>query len=363
MLASKLKGKVVVVVVGIGTIGEPLAILLLSYLKHLGIDYVVFTKNTPKDRDIPAVEGLIRKGGIFAASLEKIKDFAKIGPRPAIATEDVWDTATVIIDCTPKKVGRANKQSVYQNLKEAKGFIAQGSEQGFGKPYAFRIADSALNREDRFIWVLSCNTHALSAATWTIAFDQGTKGPENLIRGSFTLLRRASDISQDKSIPAIEMGELGNPVYGTHQAEDCANLFRSTFGWEINVFSQAYVLNNQYMHSTAFQLNLAEDISREEILRRIRRNPLIALTKKMQSNQVFSFGRDHGHCGRILNQLVIGEKTIGVYGNRVVGESLTPQDGNSLLSSTAATLYLLDPKSYMKRMQKFLGPRFVFPTV
>jgi len=363
MLISKLKGKVVVVVVGIGTIGEPLAILLLSYLKHLGIDYVVFTKNTPKDRDTPAVEGLTRKGGIFAAPLEKVKDFAKIGPRPAIALEDVWDLATVVVDCTPKKVGRANKQNIYLDLKNAKGFIAQGSEQGFGKPYAFRIADSALCPDDRFIWVLSCNTHALSAAVWTIALDQGKKGPENLVRGSFTLLRRTSDISQDKSIPAIEMGELGNPVYGTHQAEDCANLFRSTFGWELNIFSQAYILNNQYMHSTAFQLNLAEDISKEEVFRRIKSNPLIALTKKMQSNQVFSFGRDHGHCGRILNQLVIGEKTVGVYGSRVVGESLTPQDGNSLLSSIAALLYLNDPKSYMRKMLKFLGPRFVFQAV
>lgn len=363
MLISKLRGKVVVVVVGIGTIGEPLAILLLSYLKHLGIDHVVFTKNTPKEEDIPAVEGLIRRNGIFAAPLNKIKDFSNVGPKPAVALEDVWDIATVVVDCTPKKIGRANKQNIYLSLKNAKGFIAQGSEQGFGKPYAFRIADSALTPDDRFIWVLSCNTHALSAATWTIALDQGKKGPENLIRGSFTLLRRSSDISQDKSIPAVEMGELGNPVYGTHQAEDCANLFRSTFGWELNVFSQAYILNNQYMHSTAFQFNLAEDISKEEVLRRIRNNPLIALTKKMQSNQVFSFGRDHGHCGRILNQLVIGEKTLGVFGNRVVGESLTPQDGNSLLSSVAAIRWLIDPSTYLPKMKEFMGPKFVFQTV
>ncbi|NIP17376.1 MAG: hypothetical protein GWM87_03865, partial [Xanthomonadales bacterium] len=68
------------------------------------------------------------------------------------------------IDCTPSKVGLANKNQFYEKyLDNTKGFIAQGSEFGFGKMYARGINDEALvPGEDRFIQVVSCNTHNLS---------------------------------------------------------------------------------------------------------------------------------------------------------------------------------------------------------
>ncbi len=43
----------------------------------------------------------------------------------------------------------------------------------------------------------------------------------------------------------------------------------------------------------------------DELIRRIKANGRIALTNKKSSASVFSFGRDHGFYGRILNQTVI----------------------------------------------------------
>ena len=37
----------------------------------------------------------------------------------------------------------------------------------------------------------------------------------------------------------------------------------------------------------------------------MKKNDRISLTHKINANEVFSFGRDHGHFGRILNQTVI----------------------------------------------------------
>ena len=49
-------------------------------------------------------------------------------------SEEAIRRASVIIDCTPKGVGHKNKQKYYNNFSDSSlGFIAQGSEFGFGK--------------------------------------------------------------------------------------------------------------------------------------------------------------------------------------------------------------------------------------
>jgi hypothetical protein len=70
----------------------------------------------------------------------------------------------------------------------------------------------------------------------------------------------------------------------------------------------------------------------------------VAVTDKRDANLIFSFGRDHGYYGRILSQAVVVLPTVTVRRKReVYGFCFTPQDGNSLLSSVAATLWLIDP--------------------
>ena len=77
------------------------------------------------------------------------------------------------------------------------------------------------------------------------------------------------------------------------------------------------------------------------------KNDLIALTDKTSANEVFSFGRDHGHFGRILNQTVVVEQSLHVKNeNEIYGFCFTPQDGNSILSSITAAEKFLYPHSY-----------------
>ena len=77
----------------------------------------------------------------------------------------------------------------------------------------------------------------------------------------------------------------------------------------------------------------------------------VALTNKKSSASVFSFGRDHGMFGRILNQTVIVTQSLAMRGDKeIVGTCFTPQDGNSLLSSIAATLWFMYPESYEEKL-------------
>ena len=112
------------------------------------------------------------------------------------------------------------------------------------------------------------------------------------------------------------------------------------------------------MHTVWFNLKVKETTSKEKVLELLNHNDRIALTEHRSSNAVFSFGRDQGQYGRILNQTVVVEDSINVKGgHEISGFCFTPQDGNSILSSISATVKFLNPHSYQDKISS-LDPFF-----
>jgi glyceraldehyde-3-phosphate dehydrogenase (NAD(P)) len=326
-------------VVGTGTIGEPLIGLLADYSEAFGIDEVSFHKRTPMVEERAKVKDLVRRGAVLAVDEDRRASFEEIGHQPKLETVEAIERAAVVIDCTP--AGNANKLEYYDKARGPRGFLAQGSEFGFGKMYARGINDEALiHDDDRYIQVVSCNTHNISVLIKTLAMDPD--GTSHLVSGRFLCLRRANDISQDGSfIPSPSVGRHDDPRFGTHHARDAHRLFE-TLGYDLPIFSSAVKINTQYMHALHFSLQLDRETTVREAIDLLAANARVALTHKRSANQIFSFGRDHGYYGRILSQTVVPIETLAVRnGNELVGFCFTPQDGNALLSSIAATLWYL----------------------
>lgn len=338
----------VVHVVGTGTIGEPLIGLFTDNAEAWDIDEVTFHKRTPKETDRAMVEHLIARNAKLVVDEQARPDFERLGHRVSMTTEEALANATVVVDCTP--AGNQNKAKYYERISEPIGYLAQGSEFGFGKPYARGINDSALTEDDRFIQIVSCNTHNIASLINTIAVEDGEV---NLIGGRFVCMRRANDVSDVSSfIAAPEVGKHDDPEFGTHHARDAHHLF-ATLGDKLDLFSSAIKINTQYMHTLWFDLDLGFDTTLEEVKAKLRSNARVAMTQKRSSGQIFSFGRDHGYYGRILSQTVVPVPTLTVpRPKKVVGFCFTPQDGNSLLSSVAATLRFLDPENFEKKLEK-----------
>lgn len=332
--------KKIVHVVGTGTIGEPLLGLFTDFRDRLGIDEVTFHKRTPLASDRAKLNHLIQRGAKLAVDENVRSEFEKMGHEVGFESREALERATVVVDCTP--AGNENKEMYYENLSGPKGFLAQCSEFGFGKPYARGINEEVLvPGEDRFLQIVSCNTHNITTLIKTLCNDGGQY---SLNKGTFVCMRRANDISQaDSYIPAPNVGKHDDPEFGTHHARDAHHVF-DTLGLDLNLFSSAVKLNTQYMHSIWFNLELNRDTSIDEVRKRLRENPMVAVTDKRYANLIFSFGRDHGYYGRILSQAVVVMPTLAVRRKReVYGFCFTPQDGNSLLSSVAATLWLIEP--------------------
>jgi glyceraldehyde-3-phosphate dehydrogenase (NAD(P)) len=349
--------KKIVHVVGTGTIGEPLIGLFADFGKSLGIDEVTFHKRTPMTTERAKVNHLVERGAKLIVDSDKVTDFEAIGHKVAGEAIGALERATVVIDCTP--AGNENKKQ-YEKIKGPLGFLAQGSEFGFGKMYAMGINDEALiPGQDRFLQIVSCNTHNIACLITTLGADES--GNRILTKGRFVCMRRANDVSQDSGFaPAPSAGKHDDPEFGTHHARDASALL-STIGWQPPIFSSAMKLNTQYMHSLWFDMEVSQPTSKEKVLATLRANHRIALTERRSSNQIFSFGRDHGYYGRILSQAVISAPTVSVKGDReIIGFCFTPQDGNSLASSIRAALWLMEPDAKQLQQRMSVLDRFFF---
>jgi glyceraldehyde-3-phosphate dehydrogenase (NAD(P)) len=340
-----------VLVVGTGTIGEPLIGLLTHFKDQLGIDDVLFHKNTPLHTDRSKVRDPIRRGARIVTHPDRVDGFRELGIDVQMTFEEALEASRVVIDCTP--MGNEMKEKWYRKYEDGTDlFIAQGSEFGFGKQYARGINDDVLDpAADRYLQVVSCNTHNLSVIIDLLGI--GDEGPDNLEEGRFVCIRRANDISQDgKFVPSPEVGGHKDARFGTHHARDAWHLF-NTKGFDLNLFSSAMKLNTNFMHVLHFHLKVRKPVTREELIARCEANDRVAMTYKKTANSIFSFGRDHGFFGRILNQTVIPYNALHVSedGTRITGFCFTPQDGNSLLSSVAAAVWALYPDTYDKIIQ------------
>jgi glyceraldehyde-3-phosphate dehydrogenase (NAD(P)) len=328
-------------ILGTGTIGEPLIGLFTDFRDRFGVDEVTFHKRTPLASDKARIQHLMGRGAKLVTEPESVAAFEGMGQKVSFEAQEALERATVVIDCTP--AGNENKKNLYSQVSGPMGFLAQGSEFGFGKPYARGINEKAFEAEDdRFIQIVSCNTHNITTLVKTLA-DDGEDG-YCLDRATFVCMRRANDITQVNSfLPAPSVGNHGDEEFGTHHARDAFHLFE-TLDQRLDMFSSAVNINTQYMHSIWFQMVLNRDTGVEEIIERLRANHRVALTDKSNANLIFSFGRDHGYYGRILSQTVVVAPTLTVRHKReVVGFCFTPQDGNSLVSSVAAALWRMNP--------------------
>jgi len=342
-----------VLIIGTGTIGEPLIGLLCHFKAQLGLSEVLFHKRTPLLTDRSKVYNLLRRGARLVTDAERMDGFKAMGLKADYTTEEAMTLAQVVIDCTPS--GNTMKKDLYSEYEDSTDlFIAQGSEFGFGKQYARGINDEVLvHGADKYLQVVSCNTHNLAALINT--FGIADEGPDNLREGRFVCMRRSNDISQDTNfIPSPQVGQHSDARFGTHHARDAWYLYNTKGGgYDLNLFSSAMKLNTQLMHIIHYHLKVEKPTTRDELIERVINNDRLAMTYKTTANSIFSFGRDHGFCGRILNQSVIPIESLHVSedGHDITGYCFTPQDGNSLLSSVAATIWGMYPETYEKIVQ------------
>ena len=345
-----------ILVIGVGTIGEPLTRLLLDHKNTLGIGDVYFAKFNPTD--LGTVKLLQENGGKFVIWSNTEMHFEHLMQRHDLridgTIESTLKKVCVVADCTNR--GNEIKRDFYSRASFPIGFLAQGSEEGFGQPFAYGINDSTLIPGDhRYIQVVSCNTHnILAVLRLTRAVG------EEIEDADFVLMRRMNDISQTaKAIPSPSVDAVKTekyPGYGSHQAFDAARVMR-TMDVELHnrIHSTALLLDNQLMHLNRFRVRVKNKVTVTQVQEAMLADALISVSHLRDMNLVFSKGRDHGYAGRIFNQAVLIRDSMEVSpdGHTISGCCFTPQDGNSLLTSVATIAWFFNPRNYKEMMKPF----------
>lgn len=316
-----------VLVNGVGNIGTTLLQVLAAHRDGLGITELFARKNTVHPWEV--------------AGLERLKDLDVVvvadGPPGQVRFDEVSDQLEYVFDTTAAGGALANRLS-YDVMPALLGASGQGTEQGFGTPYALGLGlDLA---DSRYVHVVSCSTHAALAVLRSVSEGR----LEDIVSADFVNVRRSEDIGQhERLVGGNVLARHLDPVLGTHHAIDAASVL-AVLGRQVPMQSSDITTPSQFLHSTRFSVRLATPITEGEARARLERDPYVATTTMFDSNKVFETGRRHGFAGRLFSQAIFVPGNLLVNGDTVSGWAFVPQEGNTVLSTVAAFLQRTHPE-------------------
>jgi len=320
------KNKFTVLVNGMGNIGTSLISLLLYYKDELELLKIYACKRSFVPWNKVERDFLTNKG-VEICSVEKQSGITHI--------DSIIEKVDYIFEATENGVGRSNLEK-YKKLKNLRGASAQGSEKGFGIPFMSGVNNQQI-RNQKFVNVVSCNTHGTAAILKTFAGDQ----LENLAQADVVVVRRSEDLgNHQRLVSANVVARHLDQDAGTHHSVDVIDMFK-TKGIDCKLTSSDITTPSQLMHSVRFNITFKKSLQ-HKLDDLIFNNPFIATTTKFDSNVVFELGRRYGFHGRIFSHAIILKGNMLKANNTLKGWAFVPQEGNSLLSTLHAYLIQLD---------------------
>ena len=316
---------------GVGNIGTTLLNILNEYRELLGIKEIYAKKNTLKSWDISDLKFLEKKNIKICTESKDALDLCE-NELNIVDYNDIKDNIDYIFDTTANKMGIRNLEE-YKKMKNLKGASAQGSEKGFGVPYALGSNEGRIKKE-KYVNIVSCNTHATLAVLKTFTGNN----LENLEEADFVVVRRSEDIgNHERLITANVVARHLDENIGTHHAIDAIDLLK-TMGLSPKLTSSDVTTPSQLMHTFRFNIELKEDRTIEELKKMMNGNKNISITNKFDTNKVFELGRRYGKSGRLYSHIIIIENNLLLIEKNIMGWGMIPQEGNTILSTVSAFL-------------------------
>lgn len=300
---------------GLGNIGTTLINVLLRYKDDIGFSTLYGLKNLPKAYESGQYD-LLRERGLTMVTRESL---------PGIASDIDY-----VFDTTANGGACANKD-MYRSWPRLKGATAQGSEEGFGKPYMVGWSGNDLTDRTEFATVVSCNTHGILSL---LSYVSGGM-IDSIQAADFVVVRRSEDLGNHLRHVASNVVARHRGDFGTHHAED-ANRVLADSGLALRVSSSDITTPEQLMHGVRFRVEFKDGLERQPF-----GNPYVAETNYFDANRVFDMGRRYGFQGRLYNHAIVVSNNVLRNGNVVMGWAFVPQEGNTIISTVASMLDIL----------------------
>ncbi|MEK6948989.1 MAG: type II glyceraldehyde-3-phosphate dehydrogenase [Nanoarchaeota archaeon] len=285
--------------IGFGTIGKRVAdaVALQKDMQLVGVTAHSYNYKTE----------IAKRKGFKIFAMDGIEDFEKNGISIAGNVENLLDEADIIVDCTPRKVGKENKDKYY--LPRKLKAIFQGGEKPATADASFVAQcnyNEALNKN--YIRVVSCNTTGLCRTLHPINQAYGIESVHA------TMVRRAADPWDirhgpiNSIVPVLELP--------SHHGPDVQTVLH-----DVNIFTTAMSVPTTLMHMHSLIVDLKKQATVEDVLNLFRNTTRVRVVRnaeKVRSTaEVMELAKDFGMMRGDMPEICVWEEGIGISGKKL----------------------------------------------
>ena len=264
--------------------------------------------------------------GIPIYAMNDITELSGNGIQVKGSIKNLLSNIDVVVDCTPKKIGKANKENYYVNYPNLKAIYQGGEKAEIGKSF---VAQCNYNESigQKHVRVVSCNTTGLARTLHTI----DTHWPIQRVRA--TLIRRGTDpADSDRGpinaiVPSLEL-----PF---HHGPDVRTVLPN-----IEVFTTAVVVPTTLMHMHNLSVDLkevGEDTkgkmpTADDVIEVFKKAPRIRVVKSssgiISTAEIMEYAKDLGNHRGDMMDICVWEKGLGIHGKELFYAQAVHQESN-----------------------------------
>ncbi len=327
-------------IVGYGTIGKRVAdaVMLQDDMRLVGV-----TGNTYNFRMEVA-----NKKRIPIYTVADDRDFRKNNITPAGTMQELLKKIDIVIECSPKPIGKEHKEQFYRPL--GLKAIFQGGEDADVADCSFVAQvnyDKAVGKD--YIRVVSCNTTGLCRTLYPLYKNIGVR------KVRATMVRRGTDPGEHKKgpinaiVPSLKMP--------SHHGPDVMTVIP-----DMKVFSTALIAPTTIMHLHAVSVHLAKPATAGQILKLWKQTPRVRIVRgaeKIHSTaQIMELARDLGNTRGDMMEICIWEEAIGIEDDELFYIQAVHQESDVVpenIDAIRAAMGMSDARASMEKTNKTLN--------
>jgi glyceraldehyde-3-phosphate dehydrogenase (NAD(P)+) (phosphorylating) len=287
---------------GYGTIGKRVADAVSAQedMKVVGV-----TKTKP---DFEAKLAIEKGYDLYIAIPERENLFIEAGFDISGTSDEMFDVADIVVDCTPEGMGAENKANIYKKL--GLKAIFQGGEKHDKIGLSF---NSFSNYKDAigadYARVVSCNTTGLCRTLKPIDDFCGIK------KVRAVLVRRGADPPQIKKGP-INAIVPNPPTVPSHHGPDV-----QTVMYGLNITTMALLVPTTLMHQHNLMVELESPVVLDDLIETLDKTPRVILVEANKglgsTAEVMEFARDLNRPRNDLYEIAVWKESLNIVENEL----------------------------------------------
>ena len=284
-------------VVGYGTIGKRVAdaVAMQKDMKLVGVTAHSYSFNTE----------VAKQKGYRVFSVDGDKELRDNGIIPDGDINSLLDEADVIVDGTPKKVGKDNLDRYYKP-KKVKAIFQGGEKHDIaGTSFVAQCNyNEAVNKD--YVRVVSCNTTGLCRTLHAVDKKYGISSVHA------TMIRRGADPGDiyhgpiNAIVPVLEMP--------SHHGPDVQTVLHN-----IEIFTTALSVPSTLMHLHTLTVDLKKKTNVDNVIELFKNSTRIRIVRNAEhlrsTAEIIEFARDLGRLRGDMPEICIWQEAIGVVSN------------------------------------------------